>query len=1050
MLWKKLSIQVLICSSASCALATTGSARLISSFQAGAGGWQLGTVAVGNIDSDPLPEIIVPYREESGKTSEWFLDAFKPDGTRISGFPFRGGDQPINLSPTLVDLTGDGRNEILFTCGNRVIALKGDGNVLWSTQVSHENYLPNAGYQVVTNGFYWSWGASWRDRLPSTAAFYSEVSPLIVADLDGTGRLKVATAWKIDPDTTSTAQDYNPYIKPLFGFGEWGTVGDVWSGSAIFLDAQNGANHFTYHFHQLVESGLALGKERDGGAPLVYVLNDSDSVVAFDQTKPYGLWGKGMLHKQFGKNQRLQSGSYLKGVDVHLADLDGDGLEEVLVPTTQLDPLWQPCETILDDDGAILWRRWLDESRLPVLHGWLNSACMIPVNPDGDNRIDVLSFTHSHEIAFRSWDGIKLADRPGWPKNFHPFIPTPPVVGDVDGDGEEEVVIGTYNPSARVSHGKLHVFALDGTEKFAIDVPGGLKHIPALADVTGDGAIEVVYRSLAGRIYIHNFGSKPFGRVSWATHRGNMARDGNRGVSLFDHGTPRITGKEPGRQRARFSWQIPDGLTPQAITIFRAARADGPFHHVATLSGAAGTFTDTGLRDGWQYFYEVGAVYESGVVRSAPFPIVPFVSGNLIANGTFEEDDNSRWDKWFTGDIPWQNMIGCSVEPFQGLQCMRIMLENHGSNSSIKQSNQYGTPDPAIRTQPGKFYSFGGFIRSGGLSAHSVHWFEWNTSRTGDNLEDIPRLPWPLYFTPPLAFDNEPSPWTYVNRVFTMPEGFPNIELRHRYTTEEPGTGSLFIDNVFFRELPPPDDSRWQKLIPLGSTWKYLAATPPPSWMAIEFDDRDWPEAPAKFGGGTGPKNVSTPLPIRQPEYYFRRTFTVPDGPLDELLLGATATDHHNGKSYPLTVYINGVELVSSGIDVVSGDGNTKRFFDLAPFIDLVRPGKNTLAVIVQNGWAASWDNVAFDLSLRAIPAPQNPLSIPVFKAISPQPDGSVLLHLTGPVGSVWDVEFSATSCLSVWQPLESVTIHSAEGVLIHDRGQKTEGGRFYRVAPKS
>ena len=44
----------------------------ISSFQAGDGGWHMGTLAVGNLDNDAQLEIVVPYRDSSGR---WFLDA---------------------------------------------------------------------------------------------------------------------------------------------------------------------------------------------------------------------------------------------------------------------------------------------------------------------------------------------------------------------------------------------------------------------------------------------------------------------------------------------------------------------------------------------------------------------------------------------------------------------------------------------------------------------------------------------------------------------------------------------------------------------------------------------------------------------------------------------------------------------------------------------------------------------------------------------------------------------------------------------------------------
>ncbi|HEY9508584.1 MAG TPA: hypothetical protein VIV82_01855, partial [Verrucomicrobiae bacterium] len=393
-----------------CALTISASATELSSFQAGDSGWHLGTLAVGQLDSDSQLEIVVPYRSSSGG---WFLDAFKPNGSRMPGFPF-AGDAEINVSPTLYDLDGDGRDEIIFTCGARVIALRGNGTVFWSSEVNRSNYVPNSGFMTVTNGFYWSNGETLLPRLPENAIFSSQVSSPIVADIAGNGQKQIVTAWKIDPDGTSNDQDFNPFINDIWGSGEWGTMGESWSGGVVFLNAANGTRNYTYHFHQLVESGVALG-HADTNVPLeTYVLNDSDSVVCFNKTKPHGLYGSGNLHGQFGKNQRLMSGSYQLGVDVYTADVDGDGLSEVLVPTTQLTPLWQPNETILDDDGAILWREWKREVSFPVTQ-WQNNACMIPINPDHDNHLDVLSFTHSFEIGFRYWNGVELVNRPGWP-----------------------------------------------------------------------------------------------------------------------------------------------------------------------------------------------------------------------------------------------------------------------------------------------------------------------------------------------------------------------------------------------------------------------------------------------------------------------------------------------------------------------------------------------------------------------------------------------------------------------------------------------------------
>jgi len=1024
-------------------MGSTSPAAVISSFQAGDGGWHLATLAVGNLDSEPDLEIVVPYRNSTG---QWVLDAFKYTGQRLPGFPYFAGGEEMNVSPTLFDLDGDGRDEIIFTRANHVIALRGDASVMWSNTVSSANYVPNGGYQTITNGFYWSDGGGFIDHLPTNAIFSSQVSSPIVADIDGTGSNVLVTGWKIDPDPKSGFQDFNPFINDIFGSAEWGTAGESWSGGVVFFDARTGSRRFIYHIHQLVESGLAVG-HADSNRPLeVYVLNDSDSVVCFDKTKPFGFWGKGMLHKQFGKNQRLMTGSYQVPIDVHVADLDGDGIDEALVGGTQLSNNWQPNETILDDDGAILWRKWKPHLSFTNNYGWLNSACLIPVNPDHDNHVDVLGFSHSFEISFRSWNGVELIDRPGWPKNFYPYLPTPPVVGDVDGDGQEEIVIGTYNPAQTPSDGALLIYSLDGRLKTSVPVPGGLKHIPTLADVNGDGSLDVVYRSLLGHIYVQNFGATGT-NVSWTSHRGNQHRDGNLGRSLFPPGTPLVTQKQSGYRRASFLWTSMKGA--QGYRLYRAAQANGPFAQIATLTSNVTSYTDYDLTPGWQYFYEVGAIYPTNTIHSSPFAIVASVTGNLIANAGFEENDNSHWDKWYTGDIGMTNMFVNTNVTHQGKQSMEILLQNHGNNGSIAQYNQYGIPDGSIPVTGGVLYSFGGFFKSGGLSQPSEHWLEWGSDKTAADTNARPALPWPYYFTPHWVLGTNITDWIYANRTFILPPGFPNVQVRHRYTIASPGSGPLYIDDVFFRPLPAPQATNWTTLLPFGAEWRYLTDTPPVNWPARDFKDSSWLLGIGKFGAGDGPTNVITPLPQRKPAYYFRTQFVANSGPLEELFLAATCTDDYGGKTYPLQIYLNGTELITAGIDTVTGQGNQIRYFDLAPFVSLMVPGTNVMAVKLSNTWQPSWDDVAFDLSLRAIPyhSAASKLSL-----ANVQADGVVLSAET-PLGSIWHLETSDTLG-GAWQPLTAWTNTTPGALWFFGSGQNgglapsVSPSRFYRLSP--
>jgi hypothetical protein len=753
-----------------------------------------------------------------------------------------------------------------------------------------------------------------------------------------------------------------------------------------------------------------------------------------------------MLHKQFGKAQRLMCGSYQIPIDLYAADIDGDGLDEVLVAGTQLSSLWQPNETILDDDGAILWRRWLPHLGITNQFGWLNSSCLIPVNPDHDNHIDVLGFNHSYEITYRYWNGVELVDHPGWPKNFHPFFPTPPVVGDVDGDGAEEIVIGTYNPSLTPSTGSLLIFGLDGTLKQSVSVPGGIKQIPALADVEGTGRLDVIYRSLTGQIYVQNFGATNTNRVSWATHHGNMRRDGNRGIDLFPHGTPLITRKTSGFNRASFTWT--NSVAADFYRIYRAERAGGPFQQIATVTPSVNSYTDHGLKAGWLYFYEVAAIYGTNAVRSSPFTVLPLLNSNLIVNAGFEENDNSHWDKWFTGNIEMTNITAGTNFAWQGRQSMHIPIDGQTNGGSIAQFNQYGIPDSTIYVTPGAFYSFGAWFKSGGISKPSEHWLTWASTKTGYDTNNRPPLPWPYYFTPHFVPGTNVTDWTYVNRTFQLPSGFPNIEIGHNFSVTAPGKGSIYIDNVFFRQIPAPAATSWTTLVPFGSSWRYYTNAPPTNWFAPSFNDSTWPTGSAKFGAGSGPTNVVTRLPQLHSAYFFRKQFIAPSADIEDLLLSATCTDDSGTALYPLRLFLNGSE-VKTFIDTVTSQGNVIRYFDLTPFAELIHPGTNTVGVQLSNWWS-TWDDVAFDISLKAVS--YHPI-IPHLTMQSGSVNGMRVLA-EAPTGSIWQLQSCDEISRTNWQVMQIFTNNTGAFQSFMDTGQNNRPApaaarsRFYRLVP--
>jgi hypothetical protein len=253
------------------------------------------------------------------------------------------------------------------------------------------------------------------------------------------------------------------------------------------------------------------------------------------------------------------------------------------------------------------------------------------------------------------------------------------------------------------------------------------------------------------------------------------------------------------------------------------------------------------------------------------------------------------------------------------------------------------------------------------------------------------------------------------------------------------GSGSIYLDNVFLRRVPDPAAANWVTLVPFGASWRFSTNNPGSIWFVPGFDDSGWPRGQAKFGAGGGPTNVVTRLPQWLPNYYFRTQFNLADTNLEELLLSATCTDVSVSAIFPLRVFLNG-RLIPSFIDAVTMQGNETRYFDLVPYVQLFKPGLNTLAVQIGNTWS-DYDDVAFDVSLKAV----------TYRAFVPNlavrrsADATELVADT-PLGTIWQLQSCDTLSELNWRNLQSFT--NTAGALQTIAAPATGSQAFYRLVP--
>ncbi|MDD4856615.1 MAG: S8 family serine peptidase [Candidatus Krumholzibacteria bacterium] len=127
----------------------------------------------------------------------------------------------------------------------------------------------------------------------------------------------------------------------------------------------------------------------------------------------------------------------------------------------------------------------------PVAIGSRSRSCPCAVDLDGDGALETIVGCDDGKLHAWKYDGTTLD---GWPVDLGDTIRSSPASGDITGDSDKEIVVGCDD-------GKIRAYSSSGALLWEHATTGAVSATPALADLDGDGKLEVACGS-GGYLYV--------------------------------------------------------------------------------------------------------------------------------------------------------------------------------------------------------------------------------------------------------------------------------------------------------------------------------------------------------------------------------------------------------------------------------------------------------------------------------------------------------------------------------------------------------------------